>query len=162
MSCKIILWCTLKCVLLLIAQLSNYFCAHYSEKWQYWKERKNVHSFFPHVAPTDIHENTNVWSRAWWKLGPIYETFPRLQKMIPKDKQCLLHHIRLFALRHTIFTVKFKNLIHSTWKQVHSQEYVCLYFIHHHPGWFQLLISSASFESSPQHTGIVLKRPEQP
>lgn len=115
MSCKIILWRTLKCVLLLIAQLSNYFRAHYSEKWQYWRERENVHSFSPRVAPTDIHKNTNVWSRAWWKLGPIYESVPRLQ--IDDSKRQAVSsatHPSVFALRPTIFIAKFKNLIQST------------------------------------------------
>lgn len=54
-------------------------------------------------------------------------------------------HTSVFALnshRHTIFIVKFKNLIHGTQKQGHPQECVCLYFIHHLPGWFQLLIVS--------------------
>lgn len=70
-------------------------------------------------------------------------------------------HPSVFALRHTIFIVKSKNLIHGIQKQGYSQERVCLYFIHHLPGQVQLLISSAAFESSPRHIDRVPKRPEQ-
>lgn len=146
MSCKIILWRTLKCVLLLIAQLSNYFCAHYSEKWQYWKERENVHSFFPPCCTHWHPQEHKCLVKSLLKIRPnLWDISTSTIDDSKRQAMPSAPRTSVFALnihRHTIFIVKFKNLIHGTQKQGHPQERVCLYFIHHLPGWFQLLLVS--------------------
>lgn len=60
----------LKCVLLLIAQLSNYFCAHYGEKWQYWKKKKKKYTFSPlHCTHWHLQEHKCLVKK-WMKIRP--------------------------------------------------------------------------------------------
>lgn len=156
MSCKIILWRTLKCVLLLIAQLSNYFCAHYSEKWQYWERECALFPPAPPPCCTHWHPQEHTClvkslmkiKPSWWDIYTSTIDDSQRQASLPSTS-----HTYGFALKHTIFIVKFKNLIHGTQQQGHSQAHACLYFIHHLPGWFLFLIESAGFEPSTEHTG---------
>lgn len=119
------------------------------------KKRMCTFFFFPpcctHWHPqehTCLVKSRMKIKRNWWD---IY-----MSTMDDSQRQASLTptpHTYVFALKHTIFIVKFKNLIHGTQQQGHSQAHACLYFIHHLPGWFLCLLESASFEPSTEHTG---------
>lgn len=95
-------------------------------------ERKKECTLFFFPCCTHWHpQEHNVWSRAWWKLGPIYKTFPCRQYTTPKDKQNLMYHIRTLTSRHTIFTVKSKHRIHSAWTRTFSE--MCLLLLYPSP-----------------------------
>lgn len=119
-------------------------------------EKENVHSFFFPPLCTHWHPQEHTClvkslmkiKRNWWDIyTSTMDDSQRQASLTPTP------HTYVFALKHTIFIVKFKNLIHGTQQQGHSQAHACLYFIHHLPGWFLFLLESASFEPSTEHTG---------
>ena len=119
-------------------------------------EKENVHSFFSPPCCTHWHPQEHKClvkslmkiKPNWWDIYTSTMDDSQRQASLPSTS-----HTYVLALKHTIFIVKFKNLIHGTQQQGHSQARACLYFIHHLPGWLLFLIEAAGFEPSTEHTG---------